>query len=78
MDSDPGVAESEQYVRRKFLSSEYPIWAFDGSSTLQASKGDDSDMQLVPVATYADPFLGGKHRLVLCEVNDQGGKPAGE
>lgn len=60
-----------------FNFADYPLWAFDGSSTGQSSKGDNSDLQLMPVAVYPDPFYGGKHRLVLCEVNDQDGKPAG-
>ncbi|VDK52025.1 unnamed protein product, partial [Cylicostephanus goldi] len=54
----------------------YPRWSFDGSSTYQASKGENSDMILVPVAIYPDPFFGGNHKLVLCEVLDAHGQPA--
>ncbi|KIH60916.1 glutamine synthetase, beta-grasp domain protein [Ancylostoma duodenale] len=53
----------------------YPTWSFDGSSTYQAAKGDDSDMNLKPVAIYPDPFLGGNHKLVLCETLDPNNKP---
>ncbi|VDM51811.1 unnamed protein product [Angiostrongylus costaricensis] len=55
---------------------DYPYWGFDGSSTYQADKGEDSDMILKPVALYADPFFGGPHKLVLCEVLDANSKPS--
>ncbi|PAV68817.1 hypothetical protein WR25_03542 [Diploscapter pachys] len=55
---------------------DFPNWAFDGSSTGQASKGSNSDMQLVPAVVYPDPLLGSDHRLVLCEVLDVDLKPA--
>ena len=43
-------------------------WAFDGSSTEQAS-GDDSDRLIKPVAVYPDPDrFGGNGWLVMCEV----------
>ncbi|KAK6009425.1 glutamine synthetase, beta-grasp domain protein [Ostertagia ostertagi] len=61
---DPGAPEN------------YPNWSFDGSSTFQAEKGEDSDMILKPVAVYPDPFCGGHHKLVLCEVLDAHSKPA--
>ncbi|WKY09876.1 hypothetical protein Q1695_002325 [Nippostrongylus brasiliensis] len=50
------------------LSNHYPNWSFDGSSTYQALKGEDSDLILKPVASYPDPFFGGNHKLVLCET----------
>uniref|UniRef100_A0A0K0DGE8 glutamine synthetase n=1 Tax=Angiostrongylus cantonensis TaxID=6313 RepID=A0A0K0DGE8_ANGCA len=62
--SDPGSIEN------------YPYWGFDGSSTYQADKGEDSDMILKPVALYPDPFFGGPHKLVLCEVLDAKSKPS--
>ncbi|XP_053207878.1 glutamine synthetase, mitochondrial-like [Panonychus citri] len=43
-----------------------PIWNFDGSSTGQAETSA-SDVLLVPVTLYKDPFLRGDHMLVLCE-----------
>ncbi|RCN36044.1 glutamine synthetase, beta-grasp domain protein, partial [Ancylostoma caninum] len=64
LDGDPGAAEN------------YPRWSFDGSSTYQALKGEDSDMILKPAAIYPDPFFGGNHKLVLCEVLDAHEKPA--
>ncbi|VDM85557.1 unnamed protein product, partial [Strongylus vulgaris] len=91
LEKDPGMA------------GKYPSWSFDGSSTYQANKGEDSDMQLKankgedsdmqlkevtdsnekynverkfqPVAIYPDPFLGGNHKLVLCETLDANNKP---
>ncbi|KOB79260.1 Glutamine synthetase [Operophtera brumata] len=53
-----------------------PGWAFDGSSTGQAST-DKSDTTLRPAAVYRDPFRLYPHVLVLCEVYEGGGtKPA--
>jgi glutamine synthetase len=45
---------------------ELPIWNYDGSSTEQAP-GTDSEVLLVPVAIFRDPFRGGDNILVLCE-----------
>lgn len=49
---------------------DYPIWNYDGSSTGQTKKCNDSDLYLKPVAVYPDPFLGGNNRLVMCETLD--------
>lgn len=50
-----------------------PMWAFDGSSTEQAS-GDDSDCLLKPVAIFPDPD---RHKgyLVMTEVLNADGTP---
>jgi glutamine synthetase len=47
--------------------ADFPIWNFDGSSTLQAP-GRDSEVYLVPVAYYPDPLhpVDGNF-IVLCE-----------
>lgn len=46
---------------------DFPIWNFDGSSTRQAPTGD-SEVYLLPVACYRDPFRPTKGNfLVLCE-----------
>jgi len=51
----------------EFKSPEdYPVWNFDGSSTEQAP-GDNSEVYLQPVATFPDPWRGGKNVIVLCE-----------
>lgn len=44
-----------------------PEWNFDGSSTYQA-EGSNSDMYLIPVALFRDPFTRDPNKLVLCEV----------
>ncbi len=51
-----------------------PIWAFDGSSTQQAT-GDKSDCVLEPVTVIPDPIRGGDDKLVLCEVMLVSGQP---
>lgn len=43
-----------------------PIWNYDGSSTYQSS-GGNSDVYLMPVRIYDDPFRGGQNKLILCE-----------
>ena len=47
------------------LGHEPPIWAFDGSSTQQAT-GDRSDCVLKPVFVCDDPIRGEPHKLVMC------------
>ncbi|XP_075038371.1 glutamine synthetase [Mixophyes fleayi] len=44
-----------------------PEWNFDGSSTYQ-SEGSNSDMFLIPVAIFRDPFRKDPNKLVFCEV----------
>lgn len=44
-----------------------PVWAFDGSSTNQAT-GENSDCVLNPVFICPDPIRKDGHKLVLCEV----------
>ena len=48
-----------------------PEWSFDGSSTGQAM-GHDSDILLIPVVLYKNPFVDYMDsRLVLCECMDK-------
>jgi glutamine synthetase len=49
------------------MGEEPPIWAFDGSSTNQAT-GSQSDCVLNPVFVCPDPLRGGDNKLVMCEV----------
>ncbi|KAJ8339465.1 hypothetical protein SKAU_G00362510 [Synaphobranchus kaupii] len=52
-----------------------PEWDFDGSSTYQ-SEGSNSDMYLIPVRMFRDPFTRDPNKLVLCEVLKYNRKPA--
>lgn len=49
-------------------------WNYDGSSTWQAS-GEDSEVNLKPVAIFNDPFRGLPNKIVLCETYHQDGSP---
>jgi glutamine synthetase len=57
--------------------SDYPVWSFDGSSTLQAQagKGKNTDCLLRPVFVTHDPFRKGLNKLVFCEVLNPDGTP---
>lgn len=57
--------------------SDYPVWSFDGSSTMQAEagKGKNTDCLLKPVFVTRDPFRSKYDRLVLCEVLNPDGTP---
>ena len=57
--------------------SDYPVWSFDGSSTLQAQsgKGKNTDCLLRPVFVAYDPFRKGTNKLVFCEVFNPDGTP---
>lgn len=57
--------------------TDLPEWNFDGSSTGQ-SKGHNSDMLLIPVCMFRDPFLLDPNKLVLCEVLKHTREPAGK
>lgn len=57
--------------------SDFPVWSFDGSSTLQAEagKGKNTDCLLNPVFVTLDPFRTASDKLVLCEVLNPDGTP---
>lgn len=59
-----------------YALSDLPEWNFDGSSTYQ-SEGSNSDMFLIPVAMFRDPFRKDPNKLVLCEVLKYNRTPAG-
>ncbi|XP_072517687.1 glutamine synthetase-like [Salminus brasiliensis] len=52
-----------------------PEWIFDGSSTSQA-RDTNSDMFLIPVHMFRDPFILDPNKLVLCEVLKYDRQPA--
>lgn len=58
------------------LLLDIPEWNFDGSGTYQA-EGSNSDMYLIPVCMFRDPFILDPNKLVLCEVLKYNRKPAG-
>jgi glutamine synthetase len=49
-------------------------WNYDGSSTKQAST-ESSEVLIVPVALFDDPFRGGNNKIALCETMRVDGKP---
>lgn len=52
-----------------------PSWNYDGSSTAQAIT-TDSEINLVPVANYNNPFFSeGEAKLVFCEAYNRDGTP---
>lgn len=55
--------------------NQIPEWNFDGSSTGQAETSS-SEMILRPVRMVNDPFRGGHHKIVLCEVYTPAGIPS--
>lgn len=52
--------------------SEISNWNYDGSSTGQAP-GNNSEVIVVPIAMFNDPFRGAPHKLVLCKGEDVNG-----
>lgn len=78
--SNPQKLRSKTKIVEDINSSnpdDFPIWSFDGSSTLQAEsgKGKNTDCLLKPVFVKTDPFRGGINKLVLCEVLNPDGTP---
>jgi len=75
-----GSGENVRSKTRTMASSpqkpqDCPVWNFDGSSTGQA-EGSNSDMYLVPVRLFKDPFRRGNNKLLLCEVLKYNKEPA--
>jgi len=60
--------------KRPTRPEDAPVWNYDGSSTNQAP-GEDSEVILMPVSIYADPFRCGENVMVLCECLDPKGNP---
>ncbi|KAG6449458.1 hypothetical protein O3G_MSEX006058 [Manduca sexta] len=58
-----------------YSADQVPPWAFDGSSTGQATT-DNSDTILKPAYVYRDPFRCDPHVLIMCEVYQGDGQPA--
>lgn len=78
--SNPQQLRSKTKITNEINSmnpSDFPVWSFDGSSTLQASagKGKNTDCLLKPVFITNDPLRGGSNKLVLCEALNPDGTP---
>lgn len=56
-------------TRTLYSMNNIPEWNYDGSSTNQAS-GNNSEVKLLPVSIFKDPFRKGKNILVWCETRD--------
>ncbi|CAN7946154.1 unnamed protein product [Ixodes hexagonus] len=78
------VDGSLEHVRAKTRTLDFepktaqdcPEWTFCGLGTYQyGDAGAKSEMFLVPVALFRDPFLKGRNKLVLCEVLQYDRKP---
>lgn len=67
-------SKSRTLEKRPTSLSQLPVWNYDGSSTNQAP-GEDSEVLIVPVAMYPDPFRGGANIMVLCDCIDPKGNP---
>lgn len=50
-----------------------PVWNYDGSSCYQA-KTENSEVLIIPVALFDDPFKGAPHKVCMCETEYQAGK----
>lgn len=71
----PGLRSKTKVLNNTVQSiGDVPVWAFDGSSTEQAT-GSKSDCILVPVMVVHDPIRGERNILVMCEVMEADGKP---
>ncbi|MES1910709.1 MAG: hypothetical protein MHM6MM_003254 [Cercozoa sp. M6MM] len=71
-DSVPRVPPSDPEMSwRDRVVEAMPEWNYDGSSTQQAD-GGDSEVELLPVKVYRDPFRagagGGANVIVLCDI----------
>lgn len=62
-----GLRSKAKILDKEYELKDLPMWAFDGSSTEQATT-DASDCVLQPVKMVPDPIRGRPHMLVLCEV----------
>src|SRR5436309_3145013 len=62
------------FDKKSLQLDDLPQWAFDGSSTYQAT-GHDSDLLLQPVCIINDPIIGEGNYLALCEVLNPDGTP---
>ncbi|XP_040298407.1 glutamine synthetase-like [Bufo bufo] len=54
---------------------EVPEWIFSGAGTYQAERSN-SDMYLIPVKMFRDPFFLDPNKLVMCEALKDNRKPA--
>jgi len=64
-------SKAKTVARPPKTPADLPKWNFDGSSCGQAEAGD-SEVMLIPVVLYRDPFRQGQNRMVFCEAVKNG------
>ncbi len=67
-------SKSRTFNKEINFLKDIPVWNFDGSSTGQAQT-EESEINIVPVALFDDPFRGKPNKLALCETYYTNGQP---